>query len=205
MKKTTSQRLKEIMNNRGLRQVDILDMVRPYSEKYNVRLGKNDLSQYVSGKVEPSQEKLSILSLALGITEPWLMGYEDVSKSTANKIPLIGRIAAGAPILAEQNIEDYFNLDSSIKADFCLKIQGDSMIDEHIYDGDIVFIKQQQYLENGQIGAILVEDEATLKIFYKEEKTVILQPANKEYKPLIYTKGDIYIMGKLVAVLNIRN
>ena len=148
MKTTTSKRLKEIMNDRNLRQVDILDMVAPYSKKLNIRLAKNDLSQYVSGKVEPSQEKLTLLSLALEVNEPWLMGYDVKKERGENKqnktsIPLIGTIAAGTPILAEQNIERYFDMDTSIHCDFCLRIQGDSMIDAGINNNDIVFIRQQ--------------------------------------------------------------
>lgn len=73
---STSVRLKEIMDKRGLRQVDVLSLARPYCEKYGVKLGKNDLSQYVSGKVEPGQDKLSILGMALDVSEAWLMGYD---------------------------------------------------------------------------------------------------------------------------------
>jgi transcriptional regulator with XRE-family HTH domain len=77
MKKyTTSQRLKQIMEARQLRQVDILEAAEPFCKKYNVKLEKNALSQYVSGKVEPGQEKLTILGMALGVSEAWLMGYE---------------------------------------------------------------------------------------------------------------------------------
>jgi len=77
MKKfTTSQRLKQIMDIRQLRQVDILEAAEPFCKKYNVKLEKNALSQYVSGKVEPGQEKLTILGMALGVSEAWLMGYE---------------------------------------------------------------------------------------------------------------------------------
>ena len=73
---STSQRLKQIMNARGMRQVEILSAAKPYCQKYGVRLGKNALSQYVNGKVEPGQEKLTILGLALGVSEAWLMGYD---------------------------------------------------------------------------------------------------------------------------------
>ncbi len=72
----TSVRLKEIMRSRSLRQVDILQAAKPFCEKYNVKLARNDLSQYVSGKVEPGQEKLTILGLALNVSEAWLMGYD---------------------------------------------------------------------------------------------------------------------------------
>ena len=85
MKKyTTSERLKQIMNQRGLKQVDILNMALPYCEKYGVKLNRNDLSQYVNGKVEPGQQKLSILGLALNVSEAWLMGYE---------VPIIREVA----------------------------------------------------------------------------------------------------------------
>lgn len=73
---STSERLKRIMNERSLRQVDILEAAKPFCEKYGVKLAKNDLSQYVSGKVEPRQEKLTILGLALNVSETWLMGYD---------------------------------------------------------------------------------------------------------------------------------
>jgi transcriptional regulator with XRE-family HTH domain len=75
-KLSTSDRLKEIMESRNLRQVDILDMAKPYCQKYNVKMNKSDLSQYVSGLVEPGQDKLAILGKALGVNEVWLMGYD---------------------------------------------------------------------------------------------------------------------------------
>lgn len=74
-KATTADRLKQLMAERGLKQVDILEACKPYCEKYGVQLRKNDLSQYVSGKVEPKQDKLSILGMALNVNEVWLMGY----------------------------------------------------------------------------------------------------------------------------------
>ena len=120
-----------------------------------------------------------------------------------SQVPLIGSIAAGSPILAEQNIEEYFTIDKSIKADFALRIKGDSMIDAGIHNGDIAFIRKQQTLETGEIGAVVIENEATLKRFYKTDSSIVLQPENKEYQPIIKTEGDVYIAGKLVAVLNI--
>lgn len=212
MKTTTSSRLKEIMSEQNLRQVDILEMIAPYSKKMDIRLAKNDLSQYVSGKVEPSQEKLTLLSLALNVSEPWLMGY-DVPKQeiTSNpnsgiSVPLVGTIAAGTPILAEENIERYFNIDSSIKADFCLRIKGDSMINEGIHNNDIVFIHRQPILENGEIGAVIIDGEATLKRFYKTDTGIVLQPANEKYAPIIVDENsNLIIAGKLSAILNIKN
>lgn len=216
MKKvTTSDRLREVMKKRGLRQVDILDMVKPYCEQYGVRLGKNDLSQYVNGKVEPRQEKLTILGLALGVSEAWLMGYDvsedrDPNSFPSNlelleemeKIPLVGTIACGTPILAVENIEEYVDLPRHIRADYALTCKGDSMIGADINDGDIVYIRQQPQVEPGQIAAVLIDDEATLKRFYRDNDHVYLQAENPRYRPLVYTKEEINqirIIGLAVA------
>lgn len=171
------------------------------------KLGKNRATIYRYESAEIENLPLNILeplAKALDVTPSYLMGW-DKATSAAKKIPLLGTIAAGTPILAEENIEDYFNLDTSIKADFALRVKGDSMIEAGITEEDIVFIRQREELENGEIGAILIEGEATLKRFYKQDGTIILQPANKAYKPMIYTNGNLRILGKLVAVLNIRD
>jgi len=126
------------------------------------------------------------------------------NKKQLNSIPILGTIAAGTPILAEQNIEDYFNLDNRVKVDFALKVKGDSMVGAGIFPGDLVFIKKQNTLENGEIGAVLIENEATLKKFYKKGDTIILQPENDLHSPIVITDGYVKILGKLVAVLNLR-
>lgn len=170
------------------------------------RLGKNraTIYRYESDEIENLPiNVLEPLAEILNVSPAYLMGWKN-EKRESNPIPLIGTIAAGTPILAEQNIEDYFNLDSSIKADFALKIKGDSMLGAGIFPNDIVFIKQQCELENGEIGAILIENEATLKKFYRDNGTIILQAENDKYEPIILTNGNVKIMGKLAAVLNIR-
>lgn len=145
------------------------------------------------------------LSEIFNVSPSYIMGMSNViNPSSSKRIPLLGNIAAGLPLLAEENIEDYFNIDTKIKADFALKIKGNSMIGAGIYDNDIVFIRQQSDLENGEIGAVLIEDSATLKKFYKDNGTIILQAENKDYQPQVFTEGNIRILGKLVAVLNIR-
>ena len=80
-KSNTAERLKEIMKQRGLKQIDIVNAAQPFCEKYGVKLGRNDVSQYVAGKVEPNQRKLTILALALNVSEVWLMGYDEPIKS----------------------------------------------------------------------------------------------------------------------------
>ncbi|MGY3775773.1 LexA family protein [Helcococcus sueciensis] len=216
MRTNTSMRLKEIMNDRNLRQVDILRKAEPYSKKYNIRLARNDLSQYVSGKVEPSQEKLTILALALGVSEPWLMGYDvpmvkpnnviDITDSLAKKIPILGTIACGEPIWVYENFDGYFVADTSIKADFIVKAKGDSMIEAEIYDNDLVFLKKVSDVDNGKIAAVLIDNEATLKKIVKTDNAIILQPCNQDYQPIVLTNNeDVMILGEMVGVYQIRN
>ena len=111
--------------------------------------------------------------------------------------------AATAAILAEQNIDGYENLAGGIKADFCLEVQGDSMINANIHSGDIVFIRQQDEVENGEIAAVLIDDSATLKRFYKTDDTVTLVAENPLYLPMVFHDGDcdnFKILGKAVAL-----
>lgn len=171
------------------------------------KLGKNRATIYRYESAEIENLPLNILeplAKVLDVTPSYLMGWDNAT-STAKKIPLLGTIAAGAPLLAEENIEDYFYIDSSIKADFALRIKGDSMTGAGITTNDIVFIRKQETLENGEIGAILLENEATLKKFYKNDGMVILQAENDNYPPKTFTEGNLKILGKLVAVLNIRD
>jgi repressor LexA len=117
-------------------------------------------------------------------------------------IPLVGRIAAGEPLLAEENIDDYMPLPVDIVGDrsvFMLRVKGSSMINAGILDNDYVVVRKQTEVENGQIAAVLIEDEATIKRFYKERSQIRLQPENPEMQPII-TK-EAAVLGKVVAVL----
>lgn len=167
-------------------------------------IGKSAISQYLSGEYEAKQENIYLMSKPLNVNPAWLMGFDVpmVGDEINRGIPILGTIAAGTPILAEENIDDYFVIDNRVNADFGLKVKGDSMINANIFDGDIVFIRQQPTLENGEIGAILLDDEATLKRFSKKENSVILQAENPSMTdwPRIYTDGNIRILGKLVGV-----
>ena len=218
MKSTTAERLKTIMQERGLKQVDILQLCKPLCLKYGVKLNKNDLSQYVNGKVIPKQDKLAILSEALHVNEPWLMGYDDVSKDdifkypnikpvVKKRFPMLGSIACGEPIFADEDREHCVMVDMDIDADFCLTAKGDSMINARINDGDIVFIKEMPLVENGEIAAVIIGDEATLKrvYYYKEQNKLVLNPENPKYEPLVYVNSEldtIRILGKAVYFMN---
>ena len=118
------------------------------------------------------------------------------------KIPLIGTIACGEPILAEQNIEDYIDIPKHINADYALTCKGDSMINARIEDGDIVYIHQQSDVDNGEIGVILIDGEATLKRVYKYPNQLVLQAENPKYMPFVYSGeqlSNIRILGKAVG------
>ena len=119
-------------------------------------------------------------------------------------VPVIGKIACGEPILAKQNIEGYAELDRRVRADFALRCVGDSMINAHIFDGDLVFIKEQPDVDNGEIAAVVIDDEATLKRVYKYPNRLELRPENPLF-PVLQYEGDelsqVHIIGKAIAFL----
>lgn len=118
------------------------------------------------------------------------------------KIPLLGAIACGDPITAAENIEEYISIPKNIQADFALTCKGDSMINARIFDGDVVYIRQQDTVENGEIAAVLIGDEATLKRVRLFRDRIVLEPENPMYKPYVYwgeEMNDVRILGKAVA------
>jgi len=126
---------------------------------------------------------------------------DNVFTPKMKKVPLLGTIAAGEPVYADEEYGTYVELNLDIKADFALKIKGDSMIDARINDGDIVFIRKQPLVDNGEVAAISVDDEVTLKRFYRNNGGVILKPENSKYQPKYYTEEDfknIRILGKAI-------
>ena len=126
---------------------------------------------------------------------------DSVPESSGISIPLIGRIAAGSPILAEENIEDYLTFPEDMFSSgeyFALNVAGDSMIEGGIFDGDIAIIKKQNTANNGDIVAALLENEATLKVFQKTSDAIRLIPKNSAYKPI--ETRDVSILGKLAAI-----
>lgn len=129
-------------------------------------------------------------------------GIENINKEMID-IPLVGTVTAGAPILAEENIEDFFPvpvqfLSSSAKDLFMLEISGESMIEAGIYDGDYVIAQRQNYANNKDIIIALLEEGATVKRFFKEKNHIRLQPENKTMEPIIVS--DVYILGKVIGL-----
>lgn len=177
---------------------------------------------YEKEQREPNSEILILLSDYFECSVDYLIGRSDDRYGTTvsdnnvkhikniiplpetKKLPLLGAIACGEPILAEENIENYVDVDKDVEAEFALRCKGDSMIDARINSGDIVYIHQQPDVENGEIAAVLIGNEATLKRVYKypEKQMIVLKPANPNYEDLIYIGEEaqnVRIMGKAVA------
>lgn len=173
------------------------------------------ITKVEQGKVDLTQSKILAFAEALKTTPSQLMGWDDepvasnlLTLPSTKKVPLLGTIACGEPILAEENVSDYINMDNSIHADFALRCKGDSMINARIFDGDIVYIRKQSDVENGEIAAVLInnlETEATLKRVYKTDSSIRLCAANPTYADMVYEKeamNDVTIIGKAVAFLS---
>jgi repressor LexA len=151
------------------------------------------------------------------VTTSQLLGEESLSNaddplSTADNIfpitrkafPLLGEIACGEPIYADESRESYIMAGTAVNADFCLRAKGDSMTGARILDGDIVFIKKMPVVENGSIAAVIVGDEATLKrvYYYPQQKKLVLNAENPKYEPFVYVGEEldsVRILGKAVA------
>lgn len=170
------------------------------------------ISMYENGKREPNYETLELIADFFNVDLNYLLGK--TSKSThlpdisnivpiaKKKIPLIGTIAAGQPITADEHIEMLLPCVEQVHADFALRVEGDSMIGAGIYDGDIVFIRQQPDVENGQIAAVLVDDSATLKHVYKTPNSCTLVSENPKYPPMVFNESNcdtLRILGLAVA------
>lgn len=181
------------------------------------------IQRYESGEIKNvRRDKISKLAKALNISPAYLMGWEDensdpilenipgiITPVKLKKIPILGTIACGKPILAEENYDGYFMIDENLPySDFILRAKGDSMIDANIHEGDLVFFRKQNDVDNGTIAAVLIEDEATLKRVNKSNDTLILQPCNTNYNPIIINKSDnkkVLILGQMVGVYSKRS
>ena len=185
-----------------------------------VGVTRQTVQKYESGIVSniPS-DRIELLAKALGVTPAYLMGWEDAPASAKPaydifslpgvsrpprmvKKPRLGTIACGKPILAVEEAEEYDDVPENIECDFTLRCKGDSMINARIYDGDTVYIRTQEQVENGEIAAVRIGDEATLKRVYYNGARVILRACNPLYDDLEYEGTqleEIQVMGKAVA------
>lgn len=186
--------------------------ISPAELSKRTKIGEGAISQYRKGAYQATQKNLEKIALALNVPIPWLMGASDdfnvslpsniIPMPKTYKVPLIGTIACGQPILAIEENDEVVEVPENVKADFALRCEGDSMINARIFDGDIVYIRKQPEVETGEIAAVRIGDEATLKRVRLYPDKIILEPANPMYDPLVYRGeelNDIEILGKAVA------
>lgn len=179
-----------------------------------VGVSEGTVSRWESGKIaNMGRSKIYALSKVLGLSPAEIMEIDDIPNlknviplKKVRYIPVIGRIACGTPILAQENHTDNIVLPDSVDADFALICEGDSMINAQINDGDTVYIRMQPTVENGEIAAVRIDNEATLKKVYLSKDFLKLVPANDEYEPFVYSRQEakekeITIIGKAVAIL----
>ena len=173
-------------------------------------ISKPRMSQYVNGVYIPKADAICAIANALGVSESFLLGNSDelvaiTGKSSKFKLlPMIGEIACGYPVFANQEDGESVVTDIDTDADFCLIANGDSMKDARICNGDTVFIKKTDMVNNGEIAAVIINDEATLKrvYYYPDVQKLMLIPENANYQPLVFEGKElekIHIIGKAVA------
>ena len=204
-----ADRMKQAMDIRQMKQTDLVR---------KTGIGKSSISTYLSGDYEPKQKNIYKIAFALDVSEAWLMGYDVPmerqgnvgtaippgfeSLPAMNKIPVVGQIACGEPITAEENIEGYASAPERWRADFALICKGRSM-EPKIMDGDLVAIRSDAQVETGQIAAVRTGEEATLKKVYFYPERIILRPINDEFEDIVFEgeeMNNVSIEGKAVGL-----
>lgn len=201
--------IKKLRVERGITQEQLAAMLN---------VSRSTIGMYETGNREPDFETCEAIADIFNVDMDYLLGRTTVERKApvfqpnippgfmplpeTYKVPLVGRIACGQPITAEENIEGYMDVPKGKHVDFCLLCEGDSMIDAGIDDGDVVYIRRQPDVENGQIAAVRIDNEATLKRVYKYPDRLVLQPENRSYPPLTYVgeeMNQVSIEGKVVG------
>lgn len=210
---TFTERFKEAMRLRGKTQSDVCR---------ETGIGKSAVSQYVKGSFVPKQQRVYVLARALNVSESWLMGYDvpmerthqeseqevtPIAYNPTHRVAVLGRISAGLPLYAEEHIEGYIYTELNGGNEyFGLRVQGDSMTAARICEDDIIVVRRQEEVEDGEIAVVMVGDEdATVKRFHRSGHTVTLTPQsyNPSHQPQVYDlkHTSIRILGKVVQVI----
>jgi len=200
-------RLKELRNAKGLYQKDI-------ANELNIAI--STYSYWEQGKIEPDNTTLKKLADYFGVSVDYLLGcdeqptqsifdtYPNIRPVARRRVPMLGGVACGEPIYTNEGRESYVEIGTDLNVDFCLTARGESMIGARIRSGDIVFCRAQDMVNNGEIAAVIIGDEATLKrvYYYPEKQKLVLQAENPKYEPFVYIGNElnqIRILGKAVA------
>lgn len=201
--------------------MEIGDIIKKLRKDHNLtqeQLGdilgvqKSAIAKYENGRVENlKRSTIQKMATYFNVSPLLFLGYDDIDPKLDNlyevstqTLPMLGSIACGEPIYCEEDRESYVLKGTEIKADFCLRAKGDSMINARINDGDIVFVRKQDIVNNGEIAVVIIDDSATLKRFYyyKEKNLVILKPENPKYEDIILageSLENVRVLGKAVA------
>lgn len=219
-KNVIGSRIKQIREERELTQEELAK---------SLGLNKSTVQRYETAKIEKIKlPVIDAMAQILNVNPEWLSdksdvrtsyisdtddltilmnNYDNISPIRLKKFPMLGEIACGEPIWCDEDKESYVMADMDINADFCLTAKGDSMINARINDGDIVFIREMPIVENGEIAAVVVDNEATLKrvYYYPDKNKLVLNPENPAFEPLVYVNEEldtIRILGKAVYFMS---
>ncbi|MBQ7939628.1 MAG: helix-turn-helix domain-containing protein [Clostridia bacterium] len=201
------ERLKELRRREGITQTEL-------ARALQVSVGA--VGNWESGKRSPDIHMLNRIADGFHVSVDYLTGrisspHEHGKEREVHplprtyRVPLLGDIACGDPILAAEQAEEMVAVPLDITADFCLRCRGDSMIGARILEGDLVYVRRQETVDDGQIAAVLIGQEATLKRVYRGGRNLILQAENPAYKPIILTPDtgeEIRILGLAVAFVS---
>lgn len=197
MQNDIGKRISAIRRDRGFSQEQLAEMAL---------VNRVTLARYETGMIEPGALALSRIADALNVSTDELLcrteklpPFISIVKSS---VPIVGEIACGKPITAEQNIEGFADLPDGVSADFALKCKGDSM-SPTFEQGDLVLIKQTPEVQDGQIAAVGVNDEATLKRVYRQGKTIVCVSDNPAYPPQIFPAEQVTIYGLAVGFVRL--
>lgn len=214
---TIGERIKHLRLKKGITQTELADVLK--TTKQNIYKYENGIITNI-----PS-DKIEEIARYFQVSPTYLMGWEESESAEPDELniliqkydnikpiklkrfPLLGEIACGKPIFADEDKESFVMADMDIRADFCLRAKGDSMINARIQNGDIVFIKEMPMVENGEIAAVIIDDEATLKkvYYYPDKGKLVLYPENPNCEPFVYIGEElntIRILGKAVYFMS---
>lgn len=203
--KTFGSRLVALRSDHNMTGADVIRALR---EKHGVDIPKGRYSKWENDKEDPSRIRdVAAIASLFKVSLNWLIGLSedkyDEEKEKFRSIPILGTIAAGVPLLAQEDVIGYEVVTEEHPADFCLKVKGDSMEGACIYDGDIVFIRRQPEVETGEIAAVIIDGEATLKRFYNIGGSVILRPESAKHKDIVLSCKEaksLQVIGKVTHV-----
>ena len=208
-----AKKIRELREKNNMTQEELAEKVG-YTSSYK----KSSIHKIEKGEQDIPRNKIPLFAKALNTSVSELMNWDNnetpqlisgyngsKTQIISNKVSILGKVACGEPIFSPESADAYTTVDSNIHVDFALVATGDSMIEDHIYDGDIVLIRQQPTVELGEIAAVSINDEVTLKrvYYYPKDNRMVLNPSNPQHKPMMFFNEElenIRILGKVIAV-----